>query len=1122
MEESPRLERLTTADRRMLLVAVVIAVFSLIIALIYFDDAFPEANIHFEVDRGESHQIAMSFLQSHGVTIEPWRHASIFSHDNQAKIYLERTLGLDRANRVIGDSVQIWRWRHRWFQSRQKEEYQVDISPEGVITRYDRTLPEDAGGANLSREEARDLAAELLSRELYRDIEELTFVEHASNVLPNRTDHTFTWEHNRIHPGEAQYRYEVTIQGDELGGYREYLKVPEAWQRDYQQLRSANTTTGTVASFFLLLTGLAMLVVLILRARRADIRWKTALIFGGIAFVLTLASQLNTFPITVFNYSTKEAFGDFILQQIFMAILQALLVGGGIFFLTAAAEPLYRERYGKKLSLSRAFTMKGFRTKKFFFALVIGLVMTCFFMAYQTIFYLVASEFGAWSPADIPYSDLLNTAVPWIFVLLMGFFPAVSEEFISRMFSIPFLEKFLKSRWLAVLIPALIWGFGHAGYPNQPFYIRGLEVSIAGVIIGFLMLRFGIVAALIWHYTVDAFYTAFLLFGSGDTYFVISGGISAGLFLLPLLASVYFYLRRGGFRPATGVTNSDEGTAPPRESEEPSPVQVTYHPLPRRTLLIGLLAGVIIGAGIFVPGEKPSDFVSVEVPKREIDNRADAWLASRTDSTGGYRKAITLHDTRRQQPMKYLLEQTTVDSTRQVLREILYPAVWRVRFFKPLQKEEYRIHYHPETAEVLAFQHILPEDAPGDSLSDSEALDLSAGYLLQMGVDTSLYLPKTVEQQSRPNRLDYRIVWEADSLHWASVREGKPQIQMEVLGGTVGKALWDYKLPEEWTRSRTAQTLGRTVHNYGRILVIALFGIVGLVLLVVQYRREDGFAWRPSVWIGAVFFLVSLLLSLNRFDTLLASYTTTIPFTQYQLMVLISLLISSLGVGGVVLLGTSLNRLYFPGILQSWRVPDRYLFARDSVVTILIALSGYVGIRQIQTWIKLRFPEYALFSTGDVSSAIDAMVPGFAVFGSAIIQGVIIAVGLGLFAIIWKRYFDHPVIRIFALILILFIFVPPRTLTWEEWGLQAVVTALPLLWGAFVWVVFVRDNYLSYVLIPVYAIIITQGANLYTQGGNTYIIHGLVVLGISVLFWLLLFADAIRHKAVRRRSEQEQ
>src|SRR6185295_15490218 len=134
------------------------------------------------------------------------------------------------------------------------------------------------------------------------------------------------------------------------------------------------------------------------------------------------------------------------------------------------------------------------------------------------VFYIIANKLGAWAPRDVAYSDLLSTAFPWVYVLFFGFLPALSEEFISRMFSIPFFERALRSTTLAVVVSAFIWGFGHASYPNQPFWIRGLEVGLAGIVFGLVMLRFGIAAVVICHFSVDALYTAFVLIRSPNLY----------------------------------------------------------------------------------------------------------------------------------------------------------------------------------------------------------------------------------------------------------------------------------------------------------------------------------------------------------------------------------------------------------------------------------------------------------------------------------------------------------------------------------------------------------------------------------------------------------------------------
>lgn len=1108
------LEKFNRKDIRLIIIAVLVAAISVVIAWFYFDDAFPEANIHFDVDRSASEVVALHFLQSQGFSITPYRHASIFDYDNQAKIYLERELGLKKANELMSGPIKIWHWSHRWFRSKQTEEYDVNVTPQGAITKYQRILPEDAEGENLTQAEAEVLARDFLTNNMSRSLDHYTLIEHSSDKLDNRTDHTFTWERTDLLPTDATYRYEVTVQGDEFGGFREYLKIPETFTRDYQKMRSANNTTSLVDSFFLLLTLVAMLFILIQKSRLGDIKWKTAAIVGAIGAILTLGSQFNSLPLSLYNYSTTDAYGDFVTQQILMGILNALLTGIGLFALTAAAEPLYRERYGEKLSLSRAFTFRGIRTKRFFIAVLIGLVLTCFFMAYQTIFYLVSSKFGAWAPADVPYSDLLNTWVPWIFVLLMGFFPAVSEEFMSRMFSIPFLQKYLKVGWLAIVIPALIWGFGHAAYPNQPFYIRGVEVGMAGIVIGIIMLKFGIVATLIWHYTVDALYTAFLLFRSGNSYYIVSGAVTAGIMLIPLLIAGFLYFKNGGFRPAADLTNQAEGVAPPKPKIKPEPVQLLYKSLPLKKVLIGGMAAVLLGCAIFLPSKNPSGFINVKITRKDVKQQSRAWLASQTDSSQAYKSAVTMFNTGRSQAMKYLLENTTIDSTRMILQQFLYPRVWRVRFFRPLDKEEYRIQYNPDTGDMVAFQHILPENTPGDSLDTHAATALAVRWLAAHDVDTTNYTLKSIDQEARPHRLDYKITFEGTKTFWASIAQGRPQIVMEAHGDAIGLFVREYHLPEDWTRTRTAQTLGRTVHNVGRLIVLFLFAISGIVLLIRKLRQVDAFSWRTPIIIGAAVFVISALLYLNQANSIASNYMTTMPWNQFQIIIIISLVIGALGMGGIILLETSLNNLYFPGSLLAWKAPERYVFARDALVIVPITILGLLGIEYLQAWIRLQFPSIALFPIDSPTSAIDTAIPILGILGSAFIRGILYAGGLGLFVILWKDYFRPWVLKVMALILVLLTLVPPSTLTGTEWVLQAGLALLPMIWLAVIWIFFLRNNYLAYIMIPIGVIGLSQGLNLYSQDGQPYIIQGILVFVVFAVLWFWTLADGLRHRDV--------
>src|SRR5260370_29542063 len=130
-----------------------------------------------------------------------------------------------------------------------------------------------------------------------------------------------------------------------------------------------------------------------------------------------------------------------------------------------------------------------------------------------------------------------------------------SEEFLFRLFAIPFLESVTRSRVLAVILQAFSWSFLHSAYPQEPGYIRGIEVGIIGIVAGIVMLRWGIVATLIWHYTVDASLVGLLLIRSNSLYFKISGVVVGAAAVAPLAFACISYLTRGGFETTEDLLN---------------------------------------------------------------------------------------------------------------------------------------------------------------------------------------------------------------------------------------------------------------------------------------------------------------------------------------------------------------------------------------------------------------------------------------------------------------------------------------------------------------------------------------------------------------------------------------
>ena len=1019
--------KLTRKDLAFIGGCVLLAAVSLAVGVHYFYRAFPEASIDFRVTRDEAKAQAADFLASRGFDLAAYRHSAIFRYDNQTKTFLERELGLEGATQVIGDPVQLWRWSNRWVRELEKEEFQATVTTSGELVSFSHLIEEEAPGASLAEAEARRLAATFLTGELGRDLAALDFVEAQAQERPNRIDHTFSWKLRDFAVGEAHYRFYVRIQGDQIGGFGEYLKIPEAWERDYAELRSRNETTGLVAGTLLILTVLAMLVSFFSGVRARDIRWKTAAIFGGIATVLTLLAQLNNLPLTAFSYDTTDTYGSFLTGQLLNSLFAAAAQGILIFFLTAAAEPLYRRYYANQIQIGGQFTPAGLRTKRFLLGTILGLAMTPAFLAYQVLFYITAEQFGAWSPADIPYSEMINTYIPWIMVLLIGFMPAVSEEFISRAFSIPFLHKYLKSRWAAVVIAGLIWGFAHANYPQQPFYIRGIEVGIGGIVVGYIFLRFGILAPLVWHYTIDALYTSLILFRSSNSYFIVSAALSAGLMLLPLAVALVLYLRQRRFAdptpllnksaaPAASEAGADEPTAPQPAATAPT---FAYTPLSKRRM--GWAAAVVVASlGFFaLDYEKPLNFVDVRLTQAEAKAKAIEHLAAAGTDASAYEVVTYYQNQPDAMAIRYILERDSVAVVNRLYQEDLLASLWVTRFFRYGEKEEYRVAVHPEDGSLYSINHLLAEEAEGADLEEAQAQAIAVDHLRSFGLDPERLELKEASSEKLPNRRDHRFVFEAVEGDGRNVDELRYRVRVNVAGDEPVSIYRFLKVPEDWQRERQESTTLKTALSGLLIVLIAAVVLHGLWLLVRRVRNE-GLAWAPLVKISAVGAAFLLLDFLNGLSVVERAYDTRLTLSIFTITQMLNFVLGSLGVGLMILAALGLATSLYPDWPARLRAARRVPEFRDAVVgvaLILIAreawqhLRGYVESRFIASDPSLGFglpsgldqylPFWNSLSDGVMGAIFVPIIAGLVLYYSRVVvkkrlYGVLAGLGVGL------------------------------------------------------------------------------------------------------------------------------
>jgi len=1122
--------RLTKSDWLFIAVCIAIAAVSVFVILNWFTRVFPEASIDFRYDRDSSQKIAEPLVaaQARGM-----KHTAVFDGDDQAKIFLERTLGLPRATPVMRRQVRLWWWHHRWFRPLQEEEFAVDVAPTGEIVGYDDTIPEARVLPSPDVAGAQRIAEAFLARARV-DGRDLQLVAQSERRLPGRMQRIFTWESRSIRPAGTTYRHVVTVDGDRVGSYRQRLRVPDAWARSYEELRSKNGLAGTIDFVFLVVTMVCIVAVFIIRLLRGDVRLRFVLGIFIVTVVLVAGAALNSFPIALAGYSTTSSYSAFLAR---FALLGALLpgIGYGMFLVVVAGagEVMYRERLPQHLAIPRLWTVRALASRRVFRSFLLGYTLVALFLGYQVAFYLIADKFGAWSPAEVPYDSMLNTAFPWVAVLFAGWFPALSEEFMSRAFSIPFFEKIFRSRVAAAVIAAFIWGFGHSTYPNQPFFIRGLEVGLAGCILGFIFYRFGLLPLLIWHYTVDALYTALLLLRSGNHYYVVSGALSSLVFAIPMLISIALYLKNRGFLPDDDLSNATmQVAAPPARAAEtraevplPEPRRVT----PARALLC---LGAIAVAAILIYRRPPSvdDVIDYRTTAEQAKLRGGQALLPVIAQEGqakGQARVPVLHIVvqpqegfrawERNSPREdggspsgfdptaaeYLVRhgfsmQKLVD----VMRTKIEAATWMVRAYRPQQKEEHFVEVDPRTDRVIGYHKYQSETNPGARLDQAQAQAIARAAFAQYGVDVNAFDVKEALAFQQPNRRDWLFHFEERQ---PIAAEGHRRISVRVAGAEVTQFTTTIKIPDSVYREEAKETLLNVVLGIVR-LGAALLALALVIAGFVMAARRGNFPWRRALRWTLVLAIIPIANAVAHWPLSLFDYQTSESWQTFLAGNAVrTIFVTALKLGGIFLAIAGIDVAY-PHALDLRTRAARARVGRAALTAALTALSIMAIFRVAAAIVELRFPDTISIEPLRVPQSVAIPLPSLWAIGNALILALVAAAAVGLFVYALRSFSAARGIPDAAGIALLFCLTIDSSVTAKQLPstIAGTLVGAILVW-ALVRFVFGR-NLLAYPLAILIGQLLLGAATLLQNHREDLTINGIVMLAAAVAaaLWAVL------------------
>lgn len=1006
-------------------------------------------------------------------------HSTVFSYDDDAKTFLEYELGGSAANELMREQIPIWYWVTRYCVPLKQEEFFVSVSPQGRLIKFNRTVPNDFEMHSLSAPDAKRTAREFVEAIAKVSLANYKLVENGPVQQVKRVDYIFTWEDQSAEYHDARKRIEVELSGDQVTGFNYFLHIPEKWTRSYSKLRSFNSALAAGAGLFYVAIWSGAFFVFLWALSAGVVRWKFAAITGVSFGVLSAAETLNSLPMALYEYKTSSPFSAFQIET-GMSVLSAFCEKFFLMFvLVAAAEAVYRMLKPHDISLPNTFTRQGLRSKKTFYSILIGFALFGLHLGWVAVYYLGGRHFGFWTPLEVDNAEALSSYAPFLSAMDVGWWAGLSEELMYRVLALAAVQKLTRRFWIANLAQALLWGFAHSDYPQEPPYARGLELTAVGIVYGYILRRYGLLTCFFSHNLLDTYLSVVPLLSSSLKTLQLSALLAlspfAGLFGLSA-----FQVKKYGFVAAeeesTLLNEYKEPLAATTELSLPTVLSkgYLYKPLTvrMRTLLVAV---IVLGLSIvmFVNIPLLGGQTKVKIGREQAVQIAELMMKQNGLDPHGFSVATQMYPSISSDQFQYIYEKEGLAKADQLSMLPERPLCWLVRFFRPLVEEEFQFVI-AQDGTPQSINVIEPESAPGEPVSLETARERAEKFLLNSHPEVVFFTFLDSQEVKRDARTDRTFRFTVPKY---KVGDAKYVVSVDSIGGRVSGYETYWMLPQSWTFERSITTLRQQIatcvlYVFLVICTIAILWWSGGVV------RSKAINWRPAMLLGLAVSVLALASTLNQLPLFFSSYKTDTPVASFVMANVAGdaiVLITNFAFGSVfAAFGLASMRLLLPdttlgAIVKSSLAPKtaeensahRNLWIDGVLVGYAAALAD-LACRTVSGLVSSRCsPEHMTAPLESVSHLLNQLEPSAAVLVDSCISGYFFVFGAAIAAGICAKYLYRFRSYLLFSVALSLVFVATQKY-WQD----AVVTFVGLIISAvFSWLFvtrLARENLLAY------------------------------------------------------------
>ncbi len=898
-----------------------ISLSSIFFIINYFPKVMSFINIDITMNREEAYAKTKELAAKFDWGTDEFKQVAMFGGTNgQTYIELEGG-GKEAFNELLkSDFYSHYTWMVRSYKPGELLESSTYFKPTGEPYGFEVDYPEELELPNLTSDEALELAKTKAESEWGIDFTPYKLNDKKLVTTPKgRKDYTFIFERTDQQIEEAKFRLNLAITGNKFSAMFHSFKTPEAFQRRYSEMRSANNTIAGIGSILMVIFYgvLGIVVGAFFLIKTKWLIWKQALFWGIFVALLEFIASFNMLSLSWLWYQTSSSVNEHVLNYV-----SSSLVGffSNVILLSVSfmvAESLTRKAFGKHTQLWKSWSPKVGNSAKTLGNTIGAYLWVPLSLTYILVFYLITTKyFGWWNSSSLGVDpNTLATSFPWLGAIAMALHAGFWEECLFR--AVPIAgailigRKFGKEKlffWIGMILQIIIFGMGHANYAAQPSYARVIELIFPSIVFAVVYIRFGLLAGVLIHFVFDAVLMGLPIWMVETNEMIGNKVLFVIALLFPILILVYRRFKEKKLESdLTGSNNEDWKPVIKTETAKEKVVEKkqSSKSIGRLIPILGAL-GIVLALLFFRVDYNSS---KLQITNDEAIAKATEFIESlgvedldqyevMTEARGGHRMVKSRH-------WYFLGEEQFKNFTDDFIRSNAI-SVRFAKFEGDLQDraEEYEVTFTKDGS-LFNYWHKFHEESEGASLTEEEATDLAKTHLERLH---SINFNDLTLVRAMPSLKDNRTDWSftyKDTLNY-DLGDNHINYGIGFAGDELSSVYKGIKTPDkEWKKFWSNIRTRDSIHGILNITTMLLY-LGSLIIIIIAWTKKQ-----LNMKVFFILFVILILVSLIGFGldygNMKMGYSTSQPLGNQNLMNILTTIL----MGVVVSFYVSIVMAYF-------------------------------------------------------------------------------------------------------------------------------------------------------------------------------------------------------------------